>query len=698
MAFAEKTIYYALVTGSGLNGVVEANQFKTIGSGVFSIPENSGSTPVTFSSVYVDNYFRDITTATGNTINRTSVALVVSGTKLAVSESNALTQTGENIAGIFGPLNFTNVFTGSAFGSPNFAKNVSFSCETYYTQSTGTTTGMRAVSALIGLTYIYDTSAVTQSKSIIIPLYTRSGSMPSSSNAIHAFIPVLRSTDTDYLVEASCSIDQYFIVLEGNSQVGNKTGDVSCSFAIDSGAITVLPVIEGALGSDVWIRYIVPFPSESIPDLASTHSLNLWSSSGNYLWNMTARMYITYNFIPSISTKFLNSYKIGFNMPSPITGGAINASMSCAVYEREIIVPEPGTITLKNSGLDITLKGLVNPGMAMRAESQSIARLYDIVATTVAGQYGFSHGLTSGSYYDTPLSATDNQNAFSNFTNGSNILRVDAWRTTSNNPTFLSGWLYLNYVSDTSSLGIHTHTHTVEYTAISMSYLNTSEKGQTFTPRLSDFTGSKNWNIASIGLENQFWDSNAINFIATDLAILPSESGNPIVSSSQPAGMKRIFADYASTANEIMPGRWIAPAENVFKRYRRDPDICRLHPTGSRRIRNVASSNIQFGTKMYVSYSSITSSLGGTISSGSGGTVTIKVYNSKDQLYDTTTRVGNGAYSFDVYNPYDNYYVVAYENNTYKGRSKTGTPAQDFDIPLAGGGGGPVAGYTEYWF
>ncbi len=696
--FGEKTIYYALATGSGILGEVPSSSFKTIGSGVIYLPENSPLHPVTISSVYVENYFRDATTTTGNNIVQTSVALVISGTKQGVSESTVLNNTGENIGGIYGPLNFLNIFTQS-FGTP-FSSALSYSAEVYYTQTGGVGMGMRGVNTLLGITYIYDTSAVTHSKSVIIPLYNVSGALPLaavSASSIFCKIPVIMSSSEDYLVEASCSISQYFIVLEGNSCLNNTIIDYSCSYKIDdSGSLGyTLPTVEAGLGSDIWMRYIIPFASESIPALNTTHSFNLWSSQAATQHNLSAKLFITYNFIPSQSTRFLNSYKLALEFDSPITGGTLTSTSSCNTFDRTIVVSEPGPISLKNSGVEIYGHAAASPGISIRVTSQSVNRVYDSIGTTTCGMFQFMHGLTSGSYWQN--GAVTQQNAMPNFGGGENPFKIYLHRVNANNLTNVSGHCYLNYLSGTSSLGPQAHTHTVEYLLRSMSYVPTLEAGQQFHPKLAQFTGSQNWWLTSLGVENLYWDAAAVNFVATDTSVVASESINIASPFNTPVGMRRLYSDFSVKDAEIGFGRWIVRARTDFKRYPRDLDTDRLHPTGSRRWRTIAASTIAYGNELFFTYHQLTSSIAGTISNSNGGTINLELYKTTtNEIYDRTTRSGDGTYAFVAYDPYSEWYVVAYENDTYKGRSKNGLgDSGNFDISLSGGG---APTYTEHWF
>lgn len=695
MAKAEKTVYYSIVSSS-LSTTLASNIIYDIGTTSINIPENSPSTPVTFSSVYAETMYNDICTATGMNLNRYHVAVTISGTRAVVSESNSLANTGENIGGILGPNRFTELFTAS-FGTNQIA---SCSVDVFFTQSGGTTTGIRGVNTLLGLTYIYEDTAVTQSKTIIVPLYTKSGSVTTTTNDIWAIIPALISGSDNsqgYLVEASCSISDYFIMLEGNDCNNNGTTDFNLTYAIDSGGSTALNTIETGLATDIWHRYIIKFPSSSIPALNTTHSLNLWSSTATKHHNITAKLYVTYNFIPSESTKYLNSYKFAFELDSPLTGGTMNASQSANTFNRTLIASEPGTLVLKNSGLELFHYAAASPGVAIRVNNQSNQRVYDSLGNTVGGMYQIFHGLGSGSFFRNQTVITQ-QNALPSFSNGENNIIISAHRTNGNNIFNMSGYVYMNYISDTSSLGISSHTHTIEYLLTSGTHTTTTENNQFLNLGLSasmiQFKDNYWW-LAAIGVENYFYNPTAINFFATDITLIPSES----ISMNQGGiyrGTRRLYGDYTIGDAELVYGKWVVRARSDFKRHPDDPDSDRLHPTGSRTWRTVAASAIRYGNKFFTTYHQITGSIGGTISNSNGGTVLLKLFKTTtNELYAASSRVGDGTYSFKVYDPFSDYFVTAYEDNNYKGRSKNDLPSSNFDISLTSGGG---PSYSEHWF
>ena len=72
-------------------------------------------------------------------------------------------------------------------------------------------------------------------------------------------------------------------------------------------------------------------------------------------------------------------------------------------------------------------------------------------------------------------------------------------------------------------------------------------------------------------------------------------------------------------------------------------------------------------------YHSITYSMAGDISDSNGGTVTIDLHRADTaEKVKTTSRVGNGSYSFTWYDNTEEMYVTAREDDTYKGRSANG--------------------------
>ena len=74
-------------------------------------------------------------------------------------------------------------------------------------------------------------------------------------------------------------------------------------------------------------------------------------------------------------------------------------------------------------------------------------------------------------------------------------------------------------------------------------------------------------------------------------------------------------------------------------------------------------------------YHSITFSVAGSVTGSSGGTVDLALHNSEGQKVQTTSRSGNGAYSFTWYDDTANVFVEAYESSSKLGRSDNAVAA-----------------------
>ena len=126
-----------------------------------------------------------------------------------------------------------------------------------------------------------------------------------------------------------------------------------------------------------------------------------------------------------------------------------------------------------------------------------------------------------------------------------------------------------------------------------------------------------------------------------------------------------------------------------IKKYPRHQDANLIPITSSRVYRYTFNVANKFGTMLSIPYHTITHKVSGSISNSSGGTVSLELIDlTSNTIFDTGSRVGNGSYDFTVYDDTKQYQVIAYESSTYKGVSKQGTPANDFDISLAAAAGG----------
>lgn len=131
-----------------------------------------------------------------------------------------------------------------------------------------------------------------------------------------------------------------------------------------------------------------------------------------------------------------------------------------------------------------------------------------------------------------------------------------------------------------------------------------------------------------------------------------------------------------------------ARARPNFKRYPNDPDTDRLGIETSRNYRFdiPISAAAVFQAKKFVTYHTITYTIAGNVSGSAGGTITLDAWRTDTgEKIDTTTRVGDGAYSFTWYDNTIPVFVTAYESSAYRAMSANQVAGNTFDIDLGGG-------------
>jgi hypothetical protein len=254
----------------------------------------------------------------------------------------------------------------------------------------------------------------------------------------------------------------------------------------------------------------------------------------------------------------------------------------------------------------------------------------------------------------------------------------------------LSGLLFLNYTSDKATDGDGAHNHTTQWLARPYSTGDLVQK-LSYTPTAVPIIPETTYWLTNSGFQFNILTS------GTGAAALGLVySGEIQAGESYAAGWQDFYTALYSTDAEIGPSQSFCRTRNVFKRWPDDPDIERLDIETSRSLRfdcNVTAS-VSHQAIQFVTWHSITYAISGTISGSAGGTVQIRAFRTdNDEEVGTTSRTGNGAYSMTWYDNTISVYVVAYESTTLKGTSQqavAGSVGGEFNINLAGGGGGPT--------
>lgn len=645
MATRTKSVQFAFPMNTGI--VTDAVVTNLTQITVY-IPE----TVTTFLSATVDVGFQDIITATGGTIaeHRVALRLGVAG-YTTVTELDDITQSGENIAGVIGPFDFTSQFTTNWTGT-----SMTCDVQVYFDQNSGTTLGMRNVTAILTVSYEYDDTETTQIKTAWIPLESLVGTLPTVANTNFGTSQIPQLTGVGgMLPEDSVNIRDYYFVIEGNESNNNAT-DFTISANIDSGTATAFGAQEAALASDRYCRWIY---TPAVPTTTATHNFQLWSTVAK-VNHVTVTLVVTYEFNSTNTITVLNSLLLPFELTSPLGS---TTSADAGRFQRDIFIEEPGTITLQQSGFRLNYNvSAVPTGLRMRAGSQAF-RAYTPAAGVAAGMYCLQQRLDSGSA----------QGAGISLARGKNTVTIEGYITvTTNQMTNINGVMALNYHSDKAAGGIGQHNHTIFR---NLYQWNALLADRTRIDLYSLSIPEANYRITSAGYV--LYSMAATSTMSTSLGIqcLPSEGKG--------GGYYDIYTDaYQSDAERACSVVWMQ-GRDVFKRYPNDPGSDRVDIETARDYRLFTTSASSAGIMSVMTYHAFLYTVSGDIRGSAGGIVTINAYRSDNkELVATTTRTGNGAYSFDWYDDTIELFCEAYEDTTHFGRSTNALPGAPLDIRL----------------
>jgi hypothetical protein len=657
MALRKKTITVPVNFGNVADLV--NNTLTTIGTPTIFIPENSVGNPVTFASVCFFTAAQDTSTNGGATITTytNTLTLAGSGASSVTISAGTLANSGENWGGLFGPVDYTAYFQAN-YGTVT-SKVLTVQVLSNITTGTGVTT--RGVYGYLEITYTYDDTAARRIKTICVPYESQTATVSSLANANFATMPQLTGAGGWLNGYAGLTIRNRWIEIKGNCNNNNTATNFNLSTNFDSsGSPITLPTRISNLASDTYQLYQV---DASALTTTATHFFQLWSSLATRFANVIVNEWITFEYNVSGTTKALNYIEIPVEFDSPIPGTTATEALRLA---RPLLIPEPGTLTMRKCSVEIDYNTVASATIAIQAGAQASFRSYAQASNAVAGQFSFQHGLDASAALGAAFTLV----------RGENNIVIDLFRSAGSGYT-VTGVLKMLYESDVDPNGIDNHSDVRRSLMRQMSFTTIGDISVTDSFPIPDV----NYWLQGLALQNYFWMQSTNTTLTQQARVLPGEGDG--------AGWRELFIDSYAGDNEIGYGIWTVRARPEYKIYPQNPDIYKLDVEVSRSYRTTSFTTFRFGTTWVVSYHNITNTLSGTILSSNGGLISLSLFRADtDELVAVTSRTGDGTYSFVIYNNTINYYVVAYENNIYKGLSKTDVPNTNFDIVLFSGGGG----------
>jgi hypothetical protein len=638
MATREKTVIYSFpMTTADVTDATVTNLTQI----TINLPE----TAKTFTSVYAEVGFQDFISATGGTITEHRVGLRLGAAAYTTfTETDDITNSGENIAGVIGPVDFTTHFTTNWTGT-----SMTCDLQVYFDQNTGTTFGMRNVTAMLYITYTYDDNPAvnaTQVKTVRLPLESLIGALTTTVNSQIGTNQIPQLTGTGgILPENSVSIVDYAFIIEGNEHNNNTTTDFSISCSIDSGTATTFGVQEAALASDRFCRWIY---KPAAPATTSAHSFHMWSSVANKMFMTAIELVVTYTFNAASTTRVLNSICVPLEFDSPL--GYTSAADTSRIT-RDVIISDPGTITQRQSALRLHWNATAGQTITVDVGNQT-ARVYAHNNTLLCGGLTLQQRIDSGAATGAALTLARGRNSFV----------IDVFGNNATIPaTNVSGYLILNYESDVSSGGIGGNNHTMYKIFQAWDALQTSPV--VYTGKSIAIPETNYW-LSSCGFLVYLWANISNMYLGFDCEYGATEGPG--------AGWEKIYGDAYVSDAELGCSKVYFRARDVFRRFPNDTVGNRMNIEAARSFRYFSSTGTAKGIISIHSTHTNTWTISGNISGNAPALPTelrlIDEFN--DEIIEIKTLAGGvTAYSFTVYNDVINYYVDAYQDNTHVGRS-----------------------------
>jgi len=634
MATRLKTVHYAFPTLASLTN----NTLTNLTQITIFLPETGTKT---FRSVVAHVTFDDIITATGGSLTTKTLNFRLSGAGAynSVANANGLTNSGENQS-FHLTADYTTYFSTNWTGSSMLAD-----FQLQINQNTGTTLGMVNVGVTLEITYEYDDTSTTQIKSVMIPLNAPVSTITTGAVTYDTF-PAL---DT-YLPETSKVYRNMYIVVQGNEH-RNTAAAVTTdhTMTINLGASTVTTGnYEGALASDRWFRYVWNLTAAGFTATNATQNFQL-SATVARCNHPQCYAVITYEYDESTSTSIMNSVILPLDINAPFGGTTVSDYQRAT---RDFFIQEPGTIITNQIAFFPFWSQVAQiGGLNMRIGTGAFVTYTDAVLCGTNG------------------AMVRNDSAFT-LVHGRNTLNFDVYRTDASDFGWnTSGFWIINYTSDKHSSGSGAHNHTVFWGLL----------------QNGTVASANNWTVAATSIiipETDHYITAIGTRLVTLLTTLPPVGFAIAVERLVAEGgieWEIIYTDIKQTDTELGTFYAWSQAKFLFYRWPNDPDTTRIDPEINRRWRinlpqgGTTNASGWIGISQVFTYHSITYAISGNVSGSDGGTVTLNLCRSSTgEKVLSTSRTGNGPYSFIWYDNTENLFVEAKESGTLIGRSDDG--------------------------
>jgi len=337
------------------------------------------------------------------------------------------------------------------------------------------------------------------------------------------------------------------------------------------------------------------------------------------------------------------------------------------VFETEFFIEEPGTVTIKQSGVlmffsqitSTTTVAVIASGAGVSGGSQTTVRSYNATNGVHSGTRTAIHRIDLA-HGGTALTLA----------RGRNKLRLNAYCSNTNIINSFGGYWVINYVSDVATQGTGAENVTTRWMLadhITGAIAGTSSLEIATTNQRTPNIPQSSYYLNGIATHVDNYSSGTAGFVGCYAEILSGE-GNGIAD-----GWATIDGIVQATPGEVGWHTYVFTGIENWRHYPNDPIVegSDMDLETARKQRLYGQVVQQATIVRVVTTHSITYSVAGDITGSSGGTVTIDLYSdASGKKLATTSRTGNGAYSLTWYDNTENVFTVARESGVLLGRSE----------------------------
>lgn len=449
-----------------------------------------------------------------------------------------------------------------------------------------------------------------------------------------------------------------FWQFNGNTEQRMDTQDQSTNISLLNWYILKLKHIGGTFPSDIPPRILIRGD-----DITTSR----YNTCGGFLG-------VTYRYSAN-SNRILNSLAIPLGGESGYIG---SGSIGFSREEKTLNVQEPGPITVKNSGVMLSLMDSANVTVNMRmgsqvanlSQSQQAFRSYTCTAGTLtAGSHIITQRVDSGSLAGTGLILD----------RGENRIWCDWWSTalTSANGagSGATALMLLNYESSCSISGAAAHNHTTMWTCLS----GTTTQSGFVNIRENNIVKIPRW-VNPPRISGSQWFLNSAGFWRQDLAFMGNTSN---VFQIEDDDLENKFASCGAifTLGEAENTNYLGWCDSTSMFWRH----CQEWMTGSlfdprkQRQFKIMAPQISWNNLWFLmTYHNIGYPVSASVKhfrdSAAGITVNVQKHTTKENLYRTTASA-DGSYSFLAYDDVTPLSAHATQSLTHFGSSENAPPS-----------------------